>query len=351
MGMSSSLWWQQSFVFLKMMMQNINLTLFHKLIRIIGWLRWLRGIRKPASIWVCWGLRSILRWVRCSLWGVRCSLWGVRCSLWRIGCCLRRVRRRVALSLWSWEVGVTWLGWRYGCRSRVEHPSVGESGARIARCSSLVLWGWLCLVSWIVRHSPHPHPCIVDMHIAESHRGLWALASLLFERQTDATGAACAAEQEDNQHNCSRADAYSSPRVVSVPVPSLLLLLILWSSKLPGEGVNVSAVGLLQLRLGHIILCHIDGREEGVAESFLRAHHRSVCILVCILVHHLLGLVCLGHLLQSLVDSLKDHRVRLCVVCYCAAVHIQKQLTLTRPASWKYVTPIAQCSICKDTRV
>jgi len=117
--------------------------------------------------------------------------------------------------------------------------------------------------------------------------------------------------------------------VVSVPVPTLLLLLILWSSKLPGEGVNVSAVGLRQLRLGHIILCHIDGREERVAESFLRAHHRSICILVCILVHHLLGLVCLGHLLQSLVDSLKDHRVRLCVVCYCAAVHIQKQLTLT----------------------
>jgi len=114
--------------------------------------------------------------------------------------------------------------------------------------------------------------------------------------------------------------------VVSVPVPTLLLLLILWSSKLPGEGVNVSAVGLLQLRLGHIILCHIDGGEQGVAESFLRAHHSRVCILL----HHLLGLVRLGHLLQSLVHSLKDHRVRLCVICYCAAVHVQEQLALTR---------------------
>ena len=110
------------------------------------------------------------------------------------------------------------------------------------------------------------------MHIAESDWRLRTLASLLFKSHADATGATCTTEQEHNQHNCSRADAYCSPRVVSIPVPALLLLLIFWSPKLPGEGVDISAVSLLQLRLAHIILCHIDGREQGVAESLIRGH-------------------------------------------------------------------------------
>ena len=54
------------------------------LIRIVGWLRWLRRIRKSAGCSLV-----VSGWVRCVLGGIRCSLWGVGSCLGRISSWLR----------------------------------------------------------------------------------------------------------------------------------------------------------------------------------------------------------------------------------------------------------------------
>ena len=132
-----------------------------RLVRIICWLR-----REWTIILICWWVRGILRCIEC--------------PLWRISCWLRRVWCLVGLALGAWKVCVAWLGWWYSWRSRVENPSVGVSGTWVAWCSSLVLWGVCRFVSGIRNHSSHRHACVIDVHIAESHRRLRTLASLLF---------------------------------------------------------------------------------------------------------------------------------------------------------------------------
>ena len=185
----------------------------------------------------------------------------------------------------------------------------------------MVLWSGLC-ISRVGGHVAHPHPGVVDVHVAKRDRRLRALAPFLLQGQANATSAAGATKEENDENDCSGADTDGCP--VPVPVSSLLLL-IPWSPKLPGEGINVSAIGLRQLCLGHTVLGHVDRRKQGVVQSLIRSNCRIAIFLVR---QPLLGLVCLCHLLQGLVHGREDHRVWLRVVGHGAAVHVKEQLTL-----------------------
>ena len=185
-----------------------------------------------------------------------------------------------------------------------------------------MLWSGLC-ISRVGGHVAHPHPGVVHVHVAKRDRRLRALAPFLLQGQANATGAAGATKEENDENDCSGADTDGCP--VPVPVSSLLLLLIPRSPKLPGEGIDVSAIGLRQLSLGHTVLVHVDGRKQGVVESLIRSNSR---VPIFLFRQPLLGLVCLCHLLQGLVHGGKDHRVRLRVVRHRAAVHVKEQLAL-----------------------
>ena len=185
----------------------------------------------------------------------------------------------------------------------------------------MVLWGGLC-ISRVGGHVAHPHPRVVHVHVAKRDRRLRALAPFFLQGQANATSAAGATKEENDENDCSGADTDGCP--VPVPVSSLLLL-IPRSPKLPGEGINVSAIGLRQLGLGHTVLGHVDRRKQGVVESLIRSNCKIPIVLVR---QPLLGLVCLCHLFQGLVHGGKDHRVRFRVVRHRAAVHVKEQLTL-----------------------
>ena len=236
--------------------------------------------------------------------------WRIRSLVsWRV---LRWIRTGVSVVLW----GVVWvsrLGRGYGWWSIVIALRLGWIG-----------WG----IRWVSR---------ILLNIGERHpprrvviiRFVWlkcfinlVKGSLATEAETTATAQSWDGNNS-NDHTDNAAHWSAAARCI--------LSLSLWFAQLPAEGVDVSAVGLLDVLLGCLVL--VDGGQQAVGQGGVGRGGDGLILRFGGVTQIDLCRVLTLQWIQSLVDSLQHNCWRLGLVSYRGTIHIQVELTFSGP--WK----------------